>query len=155
MPKESSNPQVNWKLYSFNELSLAQLYNVLKLRQEIFVVEQDCPYMDCDDYDQESLHLMAMVDGGLAGYARILPAGLYYKEPSIGRIVTAADFRRMGLGKRIIAKGLEIMEDRFGKTPIRIMAQCYLIKFYEAFGFATVGEEFLEDGIPHIEMFRN
>jgi len=156
MPKrlDHSKHKIHWTLCSFNELSNTQLYNILKLRQEAFVVEQDCPYLDTDDYDQGSLHLLGIVNNQHVTYARILPPGLYYEEPSIGRIVSKMDLRGKGLGKKTVAKALEIMGDRFGNCPIRIMAQCYLTKFYEDFGFESQGEEFLEDDIPHIEMVR-
>ena len=124
----------------------------MKLRQEVFVVEQDCPYLDADNYDQGSLHLLGYLDNQLVTYARILLPGLYYKEPSVGRIVSKLNVRGKGLGKETVSKALEIMSERYGPQPIRIMAQCYLIKFYEGFGFKIAGEEFLEDGIPHIEM---
>ena len=156
MPNQTENPRHHlfWRLCSFNELSNNQLYDIMKLRQEVFVVEQNCPYLDTDDYDQGSLHLIGLLKNDLVAYARILPPDVYYREPSVGRIASKPSLRGKGIGKQTVAKCIEIMESRFGKQAIRIMAQCYLIKFYEDFGFEIKGEEFLEDGIPHIEMVR-
>ncbi len=156
MPKQSeySSHPIHWKLFSFNELSNTLLYDIIKLRQEVFIVEQDCPYLDTDGYDQGSLHLIGISNKSLVAYARILPPSLYYKEAAIGRIVCAPAFRGKGLGKRTVSKALEIMKSRYGDEPIRIMAQSHLAKFYEEFEFEKTGEEFLEDGIPHIEMVK-
>jgi len=142
-------------LKSFDELKNSELYQILKLRNEVFIVEQNCPYQDIDDKDQESFHVMGWVNGSLAAYARILPAGISYNEISIGRIVTGPGYRGSGLGKELVEKSLDYCQIRWGNSAIRISAQLYLLKFYQSLGFKEVGEEYDEDGIPHIEMIRS
>lgn len=145
---------LNWKTKDFTELNNYELYAILKLRSKVFVVEQDCVFLDMDDKDQKSLHLMGFVDDELAAYSRLLPAGVSYAEPSIGRVVTDPDHRSKGLGKKLMELSVDKMIDAYGNQPIRIGAQCYLIKFYEGFGFNINSAEYLEDGIPHVEMLR-
>jgi ElaA protein len=146
---------INWVFRSFYQLSLNELYQVFELRQEVFIVEQDCPYKDADGLDQKCFHLLGYCDNQIAAYARIVPAGVAYKEASIGRIVTSEKFRGIGLGKILMDESLAIMMKQFGNGQIRIMAQCYLKEFYREFAFVEDGQEFLEDGIPHIEMVRS
>ncbi len=146
--------QLSWKVIPFDSLTRDQLYELMVLRQEIFIVEQDCPYLDADGKDQKSLHLMGYHEDKLAACARLVKPGVSYEEPSIGRIVTSAAFRGKGLGKELMRVALAEMERHFGPLPIRISGQLYLQKFYEGFGFAVVGEQYLEDNIPHIEMLR-
>jgi ElaA protein len=125
----------------------------MALRQEVFVIEQNCPYLDADGKDQKSEHLLVYAENGdLAAYLRVVYAGVSYDELSIGRVVTAQKYRRIGLGKLLMKKGLQEVKNRFGNVPIHISAQCYLNNFYEAFGFEAIGETYLEDGIPHIGM---
>lgn len=139
---------------SFNDLDITELYSILSLRNAVFIVEQNCAYQDIDNKDQESYHLMCYVNGQLAGYARLLPAGLSYHEISIGRVITAPAFRGMGLGKEIIEKSVAFCRAEFGEHDIRIGAQVYLQKFYNSLGFTEDGEEYDEDGILHIEMVK-
>ena len=137
---------------TFEELTTQELYNILRLRAEVFVVEQDCPYQDIDNYDQKSLHICGSINGELLAYARILPPKLYYPEAAIGRVVTAKKIRMDGAGKQIMKFCLKKIYELYPDSDVRVMAQCYLNKFYSDLGFITKGEEFLEDGIPHVEM---
>jgi ElaA protein len=145
---------LQWKLASFDNLSLAELHGIMRLRQEVFVVEQNCPFVDADENDQPSFHLSGHIQNELAAYARIVPPGIVYPEPSIGRIVTAAKFRHAGYGKQLMAQSLVESEKLFGKTSVRIMAQQYLQRFYESYGFRQIEEPFLLDNIWHIIMLR-
>lgn len=143
---------MNWILYNnFDEFIAEHLYEVLKLRQEVFVIEQDCIYPDLDDYDKGSSHLLLMDDGRLIGYLRILPPGLKFKEVSIGRIVTPIDLRGTGTGKKLVSKGLDIVFES-GEDNVRIEAQLHLENYYKKFGFITDSKPYDLDGIQHIEM---
>ncbi|MBN3582490.1 GNAT family N-acetyltransferase [Algoriphagus aestuarii] len=139
---------------SFAELSNYELYNILKLRNEVFVVEQNCVYQDADNKDLKGDHLMIKGEDGLLAYARILPPGVSYKEVSIGRVVSHPKARRMGVGKELMKKALEFIQEKYGACRVRISAQTYLKVFYASFGFETVGEVYLEDGIEHVEMVK-
>lgn len=138
----------------FHELSPHTLYEILALRQEVFVVEQHCPYQDCDGKDLQSWHLMGRDETGkLICYTRLLPEGLAYPGfTSIGRVVSAPSARGTGAGKVLMEKSIEMCRKLFGDQPIKIGAQSYLLKFYEGFGFQSTGEDYLEDGIPHTKM---
>jgi ElaA protein len=138
----------------FDELSPQLLYEILALRQEVFVVEQNCPYQDCDGKDLLSWHLMGRdTSGKLVCYTRLLPKGVSYENyVSIGRVVSAPAARGTGAGKALMEKSIQMCRQLFGKQPIKIGAQTYLLKFYEGFGFQSTGEEYLEDGIPHTKM---
>lgn len=144
-----------YAIKSFEELLNEELYQILRLRSEVFVVEQNCVFQDMDNKDQESLHVMHYVDHTLAAYTRILPKGLNFEEVSIGRVITSPVYRGLGLGKEIMEKSIAVCEKHFGSTPIRIGAQHYLKKFYNELGFVEIGEVYIEDGIEHIEMVRN
>ncbi|HMH22734.1 MAG TPA: GNAT family N-acetyltransferase [Puia sp.] len=143
---------MQWIGKKFNELSAEELYTVLRLRSDIFVVEQNCVFLDMDNKDQDSYHLMGWKDGHLAAYARILPAGISYVESSIGRIVTSRSARREGIGRMLVQQSIQLLYTLHGKRAIRIGAQYYLKKFYESFGFLQTGDIYIEDGIEHIEM---
>lgn len=138
----------------FNELTTQELYEILKLRNEVFVVEQQCIYPDLDNKDQESFHLMFHVDGQLAAYTRLVPAGLSFNEMSIGRVLTSPHHRNLGLGKKLMEASIAGCYEKFGKSDIRIGAQIYLLKFYQSFGFREEGAPYDEDGIEHIEMVK-
>jgi ElaA protein len=144
--------EINWSCKSFDTLTNKELYHIFHLRLAVFVVEQNCPYQDADGKDLRSLHVQGNFNGELIAYARIVLPGVSYKEISIGRVVTSNSARRTGAGKILMKKSMEFIEKEFGKIPIRIGAQLYLQKFYEGFGFVREGEEYLEDGIPHIIM---
>ena len=138
---------------SFDDLSNQELYDIMVLRQTVFVVEQDCPYLDADGSDRRALHLMHYTDAGLAAYARVLPRGVSYPDyASVGRIVVAKSFRGKGLGSRITLTAIDVCKENFGESPIKISAQCYILEMYSALGFEAVGETYLEDGIPHQAM---
>ncbi|MCB9326551.1 MAG: GNAT family N-acetyltransferase [Lewinellaceae bacterium] len=145
---------MNFQCLPFEQLSLGQLYKIMKLRQEVFVVEQNCPYLDADDKDQESFHLVSWDENGEAlAYVRLLPKGLSYPEyASIGRVVTSAKIRRSGGGKQLMQEALLWAKKLFGDTPVKISAQSYLLSFYRNLGFEPIGEEYLEDDIPHRAM---
>ncbi len=143
-----------WTTKKFTDLSLDELYAILQLRNEVFAIEQNCVYPDMDDKDQPSYHLSGWDHEKLLAYTRIIPPGIVYDEPSIGRVVTAPCARRAGTGKELMQRSIAEVERLFGKVPIRIGAQVYLRKFYSSFGFTTTSEIYLEDGIEHVEMKR-
>lgn len=145
---------MEWVLKKFNELTLDELYTILQLRSEVFVVEQNCVYHDVDGKDQYAWHLMATENGKLIAYTRIFAAGVTYADPSIGRVVTSPSNRGSGLGRELMERSIEYCEKLFGKTSITLGAQVYLKNFYESLGFIVSGEEYIEDGIPHVTMTR-
>ncbi|MEN9372438.1 MAG: hypothetical protein RL152_771 [Bacteroidota bacterium] len=147
--------KIDWSLKKFEDLSSLELYEILRLRSEVFVVEQNCVFLDMDDKDQFSQHLQGRIDGQLAAVVRILPPGLAYDEPSIGRVVSSPKFRRKGVGIELMKTAIEKTISLYGAVPIKIGAQLYLKKFYESFGFLQCSETYLEDDIPHIKMIRN
>ncbi len=138
----------------FHELSLTELYDILALRQEVFIVEQNCPYLDCDGKDQAAWHFQGRDElGKLLCYTRLLPLGVAYPDyPSIGRVVSSPVARGTGIGKELMTASIEQCRVLFGPQAIKIGAQSYLLKFYAGFGFRSTGEEYLEDGIPHTKM---
>ena len=139
---------------TFLELNTTELYQILQLRSEVFVVEQDCVYQDLDFKDQKSLHVFGFKDGKIIAYTRIFKPGDYFKNASIGRVVVAASERKYGFGVDLMKASIKAVEDYFKASKITISAQVYLTKFYNSLGFKQVGEGYLEDGIPHIEMLR-
>ena len=147
--------QIDWTLKAFPELTLDELYALLRLRNEVFIVEQNCPFPDLDGKDQDSHHLLGHSEGTLAACTRIMPPGLAYEHASVGRVAAASGVRRSGVGRELMQKSLDVVEDLYGKVPIQIGAQLYLKNFYESFGFRQVGDGYLEDGIPHISMILN
>lgn len=144
--------QIDWILKKFSELMPYQLYAIMQLRNEVFVVEQNCVFQDADDKDQDCYHLMGFIDNKLGAYTRLVPPGVIYPEISIGRVVTSPWVRRSGAGKELVKKSIENCYHLFGEKPIKIGAQLYLKKFYESFGFRQISEVYLEDGIEHIYM---
>ncbi len=144
--------ELQWKCTGFNELSPHQLYSILRLRMDVFVMEQDCAYQDMDNCDQDALHVTAMQDAELLCYARLLPPGVKYQTVSIGRVITQKSIRRDGFGKRLMSKSLEYCQQYWPGETITISAQQHLEKFYCELGFVTESEPYLEDGIPHIQM---
>lgn len=146
---------MNWHTKSFTELSTDELYKILQLRSAVFVVEQNCPYLDMDDKDRKAIHLWSCDhDGNVTAYCRLLPAGISYTEPSIGRVATASTIRNTGVGRVLMQKAISYIHDTWNQPAIRISAQLYLNKFYTSLGFEQVAESYLEDDIPHIEMLK-
>jgi ElaA protein len=148
----SSGPDLRWQWCKLGELSAEQVYAVLAARVAIFVVEQNCAYQDLDGLDADAEHLIAWSGAEVAGYLRVLGPGTRFDDPSIGRIITTQPFRGSGLGRDLVAKGIERTRLRYPGQPVRISAQQYLEKFYRDFGFVTVSQPYLEDNIPHVEM---
>lgn len=144
---------IHWKWSRFEELSLQEWHDLLQLRIDVFVVEQDCPYPELDGKDPDCTHVLGQIDERVVATARILPPGLSYPEVSIGRVTTASDFRGLGLGRILMDICLMAVREEFGRVPVRISAQTYLKKFYEDLGFTDTGKSYLEDGIPHLEMY--
>lgn len=144
---------IYWQCKSFSELTAEELYKILQLRSEVFVVEQNCIYQDCDNKDLEAFHFMAWEDDSLIAYARLLKPGISYSEAaSIGRVCVAAPSRRKNLGKLLMDKSIAEVYRLFGAISIKISAQLYLKHFYESFSFVQLGDVYLEDGIEHILM---
>ncbi|HIC8755026.1 GNAT family N-acetyltransferase [Elizabethkingia anophelis] len=143
-----------WKVKAFEELTTTELYQILLLRAEVFVVEQNCPYQDVDNTDQKALHLWAEMGGKAVAYCRMFDQGIKYPESSIGRVVTHPEYRSHKLGRALLNLTLETIKNRYANPDIRISAQNYLLKFYGSLGFEPVGESYLEDNIPHTEMLR-
>lgn len=137
---------------TFNELTTQELYQIMKLRNEVFVVEQACVYQDCDGKDLDAWHLFHKEDGQIVSYLRILPKGLSYEEVSIGRVVTEPGFRGRGLSRAMMAEAIRFVIHELHEPVIRISAQAYLQQFYKSLGFEAVSDIYLEDDIPHLEM---
>lgn len=144
--------QIKWNCLKFEELSLQQLYSILQLRIEVFIVEQKCAFQDADNKDTSGYHLMGWKGDRLIAYTRLLPAGISFKEPSIGRVVTSPVARGEGIGHELMERSIKGCYSLFGRTSLRIGAQLYLKKFYETHGFRQAGPVYDEDGIDHIEM---
>jgi ElaA protein len=168
---------LEWQLLSFSELTSSQLYQVLALRSEVFVVEQTCPYQDIDGLDQKAWHLLGLqtnqlqksagaiespkdsesidnINNGLIAYMRIFAPGQHYQQSSMGRIITKQSARGQNVGRALVEKGLQSIEQLFATKACKIQAQSYLKQFYQSFGFEQISEEYLEDDIPHIDMLR-
>lgn len=146
---------ISWTVTPFAELTPFELYDILRLRSEVFVVEQQCIFLDMDDKDQQAHHLQGRLDNELIVSVRILPPGLAYPEPSIGRVVGSPRHRGMGAGKLLMQEAIKATVALYGLQPIKIGAQQYLQKFYEELGFKQCSETYLEDDIPHIKMIRH
>ena len=147
---------VYWYLKHFRDLTTTELYQILQLRNEVFIVEQNCPFQDLDDKDFYCFHFMGFDTDSqkIVAYTRLLPPGISYSEASIGRVVTSPIARGTGIGKVLMQKSLDTLEEMFASANIRIGAQLYLKNFYESFGFQQDSEVYLEDGIEHILMIR-
>lgn len=144
-----------WLCKAFNSLSPAELYAILQLRNEVFIVEQNCTYQDCDNIDQHSFHFMGWQNNKLVAYTRLIPAEVTFNEVSIGRVVTSPHVRGTKLGRELMERSIEKLHQLFGNSAIKIGAQLYLKKFYESLGFIACSDVYLEDGIEHIKMLRN
>ncbi len=143
---------MKWYLKKFDELSNHELYSILQLRAQVFVVEQLCTYQDMDNIDENAWHLFSVEDGKTIAYARLIPPGLSYPTASIGRVIVEINKRKNKLGKELMLKAVENTQLLFNTNEITISAQVYLLKFYNELNFKEEGEEYLEDNIPHIKM---
>ena len=141
-----------WHIKRFNELSNRELYQILQLRNEVFVVEQNCVYQDADAKDYDAYHLFLKKDGQITAYTRLFKSGDYFDKASIGRVVVHPKFRKQNLGKKLMQKAVQYMTENLKEPMIEISAQTYLRKFYNDLGFKVIGDEYLEDGLPHIRM---
>lgn len=145
---------IQWTHKPFDELSPHELYAILRLRNEIFVVEQNCVFQDADNKDQLATHLMGWKDGALVAYTRLFQKEIMYPMASIGRVVTSSLVRGSGIGKDLMNQSIQLIYSIWGPQDIKIGAQFYLKKFYESLGFQQTSDIYLEDGIEHIEMIR-
>lgn len=143
-----------WRLMAFDDLRVSELYEVLRLRSEVFVVEQQCLFQDMDGADRQAMHLLGVQHGELQAYARCFAAGVKFPEASFGRVLTRASARGTGLGHALVDQAIAAITQVWGPQPIRIGAQTHLEGFYGKHGFVDVGKPYLEDGIPHLEMLR-
>lgn len=146
--------ELKLKIKHFNELSALELYDLLKLRSQVFVVEQNCVYQDIDGKDSKALHVIGEYDGKIVAYSRLFKAGDYFNYASIGRVVIDENFRNKKWGHILIQGAISGIESHFGESQIKISAQLYLKKFYENNGFVMTSKMYLEDGIPHVEMVK-
>lgn len=146
---------MDWRWSTFSELSGEALYAALALRQAVFVVEQDCAYLDADGRDHHAHHLLGWRGGVLVAYLRAFPPGGFYAEAAIGRVITATSARAEGLGRALMEEGHRRSAATWGPGPIKISAQAYLRRFYESLGYRVVGPAYDEDGIPHLPMVRS
>ena len=152
--KEKQIMNIAWIYKKFDELTPHEVYAFLRLRSEVFVVEQNCAFLDADNKDQACYHLMGFTNNVLVAYTRIVPAGVTFTQASIGRVVTSPRIRRDGVGKQLMNQRIDETNNLFGKRSIKIGAQLYLKSFYESLGFVQSGEIYDEDGIDHIHMIR-
>jgi ElaA protein len=145
---------LQWEIKSFEALTVHELYDILRLRSEIFVVEQNCVYLDLDGKDKKALHLFGTYEDKIVAHARLLPAGISFPEASIGRVVVDSNYRDKKWGHELMQNAIAGIATHFNEVVITIGAQLYLKKFYESHGFVPISEMYLEDDIPHIEMKR-
>lgn len=145
---------MEWRYKQFVQLTPYEVYELLQLRAEVFVVEQNCVFLEPDGIDNRCLHLLGYNNNKLLAYTRIVPPGLAYNQASIGRVVTSPSVRNTGAGKKLMQRSIDMLYSSFGKVTIKIAAQFYLKKFYESFGFYQVSEVYLDDGIEHIHMLK-
>ena len=146
--------ELKWKIKPFEALNVNELYDLLKLRSEIFVVEQNCVYLDLDGKDKKALHLIGEYDNKIVAYVRLFDAGITFDNASIGRVVVDPNYRDRKWGHDLMREAISAIKSNFNKEKITIGAQLYLKKFYESHGFVQSSEMYLEDDIPHIEMIR-
>lgn len=153
--QNSQSQRIQWQCARFHELTGLQVYRILKARCEVFIIEQNCVYLDVDGQDLTSLHLIGWTqDQQVAAYLRILPPHTSFAEPSLGRVLSSAPFRGTGIGRILITEGLNQIASHYPEQPIKISAQAYLREFYASFGFISVSDHYLEDDIEHVDMLR-
>lgn len=143
---------MKWTYKKWQELERDELFDIYKLRVDVFVVEQDCAYPEIDNNDKLVGHLFAYADGQIAAYSRLCPPSTVYQEVSIGRVICHPNFRGQGLGRELVKRAVEQLQKDFPGQKIKAQAQEYLEDFYQSFGFKTISESYLEDGIPHVDM---
>jgi len=139
---------------TFNQLSKTELYSILQLRSEVFVVEQNCVYQDIDEKDEKAFHILGIKNNKIIAYTRCFKPGDYFKEAAIGRVVVKQSQRKFNYGNSIMNASINAIKNHYNTEVIKLSAQCYLDKFYTKLGFKPTGEEYLEDGIPHIAMIK-
>jgi ElaA protein len=150
---------LSWQCAAFSDLSVTQLYAILRARSDVFVVEQNCLFQDMDGADEACRHLTAWIPGAagpeVAAYLRIVPPELKFAEASLGRVMTSSQARGSGIGKQLMTRGIEELQRTYPGAAVRIGAQHYLEKFYQSFGFVTDSQLYLEDDIPHVDMLKS
>lgn len=146
---------IQWTWKHFSSLTTNELYDIIRVREEVFVVEQGLSYVDCDGHDLKAWHMMGYVEGELAVYLRAFAPGDKFKEAAFGRVLVLKRFRGNGLGRELTSQGLKMIQSTFGAVPVRISAQAYLENFYQDFGFITEGSAYIEEGIPHLQMVKS
>ncbi len=146
---------ITWKCHTFETLSTALLYDILQARQEVFILEQKCFYLDADDLDKEAIHICGFDGSKLIAYGRVLPPGLVYPEASFGRVLVKPDYRGKGIGKELTRLLIQKAQEQYNRNSLCISAQAYLEEFYHKFGFESKGSPYLDAGIPHIKMIRS
>jgi ElaA protein len=146
---------LNFQIKKFEDLTADEIYEILRIRSEVFVVEQNCAFQDCDNDDQNSYHIFTAENDRIVSYLRVLKRGISYNEISIGRVLVAKDHRGKGVAKELLIKAIEFIENTLNECEIRISAQEYLKEFYSSLGFEISSDMYLEDEIPHIEMYYN
>ncbi len=144
-----------WKNYQFDDFTAQALYNILKLRVEVFVVEQNCPYPELDGLDEVSTHVVYEEDGEVLAYSRLVPAGKKYDAPSIGRVIVRKEARGRGLAKELLERSIRYIDEQWQEPEIQLQGQVYLKEFYGSFGFEAISGVYDDDGIPHIDMKRS
>ncbi|MEK5068286.1 GNAT family N-acetyltransferase [Sporosarcina sp. FSL K6-1508] len=143
---------MKWTYQEFGELSGHEVYEILKLRVDVFIVEQNCAYHEVDGHDYNAIHICCTDDEGLAAYARLIPGGVKYIEPSIGRVIIREDRRGTGLAHMLMERSVDFMKSHWKPEKIRLQAQHHLVGFYGKHGFEAVSEPYADDGIPHVDM---
>lgn len=155
LPMSHDGNSIRWVIDKFDDLDIHKLYKILHLRADVFVVEQNCPYLDPDFKDQKALHVQGYISDKLVAYCRLFAKGDYFKNASIGRVIVAKGYRRSNFGHILMNKAIEFQKTILGESLITISAQEYLKTFYERHGFVQISDTYLEDDIPHIKMIRN
>jgi ElaA protein len=143
---------MEFTIKSFSELSNLELYKIIEARVDVFVVEQKCPYKECDNKDQASYHLYYKNQDQIAAYLRIIPPGIAYPEIAIGRVLVNKKYRRRGLAKKIMKKAISFIKNNFDSKIIKLSAQEYIVEMYQELGFEVISDRYLEDSIPHYDM---
>lgn len=143
---------MNWCIKTFHELTNEELYQLLRARVDVFVVEQACPYPELDNYDQKAIHYFLKEGKAIVANVRILPKGLKYAEVSIGRVLVTANYRKKGLARELMQRAMTYANTEMDADQIKIQAQTYLKSFYQSLGFQPMTNTYMEDGIPHIDM---